>query len=856
MEHYVNEEDLLDSNVNVSPDPRILIAITNNPIKPIDALCELIDNSIDSFIAAEKKGTPIPNPTIHIIIPRNSQIKNNQGKLIVIDNGLGMSLQHLVEALKAGYTDKNPYDRLGLFGLGFNISSGKLGKRTIVSSTRINDPKVIEITLDLERMVNENTYDVPKKIKEKSHPNQCGTIIEIDRWWEEGTQNAGYISKLSKIGIPQITQELGRRYSTYIVGKKLKIIVNDTECKPFEHCIWADHRAVRHNRWGLIPAVYRFDEVLTVERRCSKCFKLVVDNHCPSSECGEDIPVRTIEHRITGWVGIQRFDDANEYGIDLIRNGRVIRKSEKEAFFTWTDSLGNSIQDYPIDAGGGYGRIVGEVHLNHVPTDFLKQNFQKTSPEWEEAIRFLRGNTSLQPEKAAESGEENRSPVFMLFQGYRKVREFGTKHMYMGYWKPGADKATRIPRYIEEEYYQKFLEKLPGFHDDENWWKLVEDADMKPADDTIECPECGIQCVSTSEACPDCNHIFKGKDCISCGTEITQSSTLCQHCGASQNPTPVVPWKCSFCSRNNPPETTTCRYCGRNRGDQNTFDKEYLLENSIKDDELSINMFAITLPGDASMSTTPVNVYTIKHGISLEREGKSTPLIFHKGETLDIFIDIRHPIFSKYQVRPHDMISVELAKWLQDQNSRFMSGDAAHIWSVSSLYWEIIRGSHWNINLSIDANETRNRIEMFFNRMKEEIPYLLASEAEDIANDLLHEEKHELHLTLVSNGFDPSQIADVIRDGRFLGYLTNRRLVKLFVQYPEKFFDGGFWSDTYSSIDDSFDITTVSEIKNHIKGKYRNFLEDILGYYENRNPDEGYTKRVNQTIQLLSKKLV
>lgn len=854
MENIVNEEELLDGTVNVNPDPRILVAITNNPIKPIDALCELIDNSIDSFIIAEKNGTPIPNPIIQIQIPRNAEIKNNEGKLIVIDNGLGMNLQQLVKALKAGYTDKNPFDRLGLFGLGFNISTGKLGKRTVVASTRVEDSKVVEITIDLERMVNENTYDVPKNLKEKSFPNQRGTIIKIDRWWEDGTQNAGFISKLSKIGLPQITQEIGRRYSTYIHEKNLKIFINDTECKAFEHCVWADSRAVRHNRWGVIPAVYRFDEVLNVERRCSVCFKPIVENSCP--RCGEGVPSRTIEHRVTGWIGIQRFDDANEYGIDLIRNGRVIRKSEKEAFFFWTDSLGNSIKDYPIDSG--YGRIVGEVHLNHVPTDFLKQDFQRTSAEWEEAIKFLRGNTSLQPEKAAESGEENRSPIFMLYQGYRRVRDFGTKDMYMGYWEPGTDKPRRIQREVEKEYYQKFLDKIPGYHDDENWWKLVEDADKKPVDDMIECPECGIQCVSSSEVCPDCDYIFKGKDCINteCGKKIPLSSSQCQHCGTFQTPTPRQTWRCSFCSRNNPPESSSCRYCSRNRGEQNTFLKEYLLDNSVKNEELSIDMFAVTLPGSASMATTSVNVYTIKHGVALEREGKSTPLIFHKGETLDIFIDNRHPIFTKYQVRPHDIISVELAKWLQDQNSRFMSGDGMHLWSISSLYWEIIRSSHWSTNLAIDANETRNRIETFFNRMKEELPHLLASEAEDIENNMLPEEKHDLHLSLVSNGFDPSQIADVIRQGKFLGYLTNRMIVKLFVQYPENFFDGGFWSDTYSSIDSSFGQSTVLEIRNHIKGKYRNFLEDILGYYENRNPDEGYTKRVNQTLELLSKKLV
>jgi hypothetical protein len=65
------------------------------------------------------------------------------------------------------------------------------------------------------------------------------------------------------------------------------------------------------------------------------------------------------------------------------------------AFFEFTDELKRVIKDYPIDSP--YGRIIGEVHLDHAPVDFLKQDFQRSSPEWQRAISFLRGDSSLQP---------------------------------------------------------------------------------------------------------------------------------------------------------------------------------------------------------------------------------------------------------------------------------------------------------------------------------------------------------------------------------------------------------------------------------------------------------------------------
>ena len=39
---------------------------------------------------------------------------------------------------------------------------------------------------------------------------------------------------------------------------------------------------------------------------------------------------------MTGWLGIQRFFDLNDFGVDLVRNGRVIEERSK-TFFSWTN---------------------------------------------------------------------------------------------------------------------------------------------------------------------------------------------------------------------------------------------------------------------------------------------------------------------------------------------------------------------------------------------------------------------------------------------------------------------------------------------------------------------------------------
>ena len=55
--------------INLTPDPKVLIALTHTDLKPLDALCELIDNSIDSFSDAKTQGISIVNPCIRIELP-------------------------------------------------------------------------------------------------------------------------------------------------------------------------------------------------------------------------------------------------------------------------------------------------------------------------------------------------------------------------------------------------------------------------------------------------------------------------------------------------------------------------------------------------------------------------------------------------------------------------------------------------------------------------------------------------------------------------------------------------------------------------------------------------------------------
>lgn len=834
-----------------TPDPKVLIALTHTPMLPLDALCELIDNSIDSFYAAKIQGRPTAKPLIAIDLPARKDVINNTGFLRIVDNGPGMTAEAAEKAIRAGFSGNNPYDSLGLFGMGFNISTGKIGSVTRFRTGRAEDTNMIETIIDLGRINRDKDYRLPVNQTSKEVGFSHGTIIEISHWWPEGNPNRGFLSKLVQYGVPKIREEIGRRYATILREKEIQIIINSEKCDPFEHCIWDDSRYVERRDYGQIPAVFRFNQAVGNQRRCCNCTAIIPlgEDECPS--CGS-ANTRTIEERVRGWIGIQRFDHDTDYGIDLIRNGRAIRIAEKNAFFEFVDEFKKVTKDYPIDQQ--YGRIVGEIHLDHVPVDFLKQDFQRSSDEWQRSMLFLRGNSSLQPTKP--NADSNNSILFKLYQGYRRVRNFGKGDMYMGYWDPETNSAKRITRDIEREYYEYFKEKRPGYYDDAEWWKKVEEADTKPLEEMIECPECHSQNLKEKDVCLTCGHVLKGKMCISteCSQTIPISSQICPACGCSQVPVVEEPWVCDVCNSRNRSSVGICEYCGRAKGTPNTLSQAYLNSTSNKEDSLSLSGFSIKLANGVNSQPINVNVYITNEPIHSQIEDKKLPLIAFKNiGTMDIYVDKKHRVFRTFRIRAEEMIASEIAMYLYDSN-RSLSNYKEH--NLSSLSWSILEKG-WTESLEISEEKTKNEIAQFMNFIKGRLPEIFGDEAEIYFDEMTEGQKKEMVDAIFSDGGDISRISEMKRDGTYLKYATPDFIVKLFDLSPASFMNGGIWSITFSEADPAIiGEEAMKHAQQRIKTTYKNCLEDVVMYYKYKSSESLTTQRAKLSLEFLKQKVV
>ena len=728
--------------------------------------------------------------------------------------------------------------------------------KTKFITTKENDDHAIETIIDLQKLKRQGHYKIiPKHIPKPSYLEH-GTVIEITAPWKEGNQNFGFMSKLIAQGRPTILRNLGRKYATILRKKNIRLQVGDDTVMPFEHCVWNSSRYVERQKHGKIYAQYDVNSVIHQQRRCGECANIVPNysSSCIQADC-KSSTIQTVEERVHGWIGIQRFLDSSHFGIDLIRNGRVIRTLEKQAFFEFTDENGETIVDYPID--DRTGRIIGEIHLNHVPVDPAKQDFERTSPEWQRAMFHLRGQSSLQPNQPGAS--ENESLIFKLYQGYRKVRTPGRHDLYMGKWLAGSDRATLLPSSEVQLLRKKFENKEPGFFEDVEWWSLIEQADEKPVKGLKKCPEagCGIENPEEAQECPACGYLFESKNCINnkCSMAIPKGATSCPYCAANQIPTVEKPWKCLVCRCENSENDETCAVCGNQRGTLDPVSEDSLLNTSKKIEQLSQSLVTLELANGDFSESLELNVYSSKTQLNIVSETGTqirVPLIrFVSGGLFNVFIDYTHPLFSSLKTTPEHAVSYEVAQYIFAMNQGLASRYSG-VHSLANLA-QLIMNKYWGEELSTSEQTINLKIDELVISIKERLAFSAKDEGEDIYTNLPDKDVELLVVNIVNSRRDPAELKEMIASGEFINFLPLSTIPLILRQFPHLFFDKKVWKDSYS--DAEVPASAVSRIQGGIKAKYLNYLETVILFTEKIGRHKLETQLADSACRLLEERL-
>lgn len=252
--------------VNITPDKSLLKKLGFSGYGTEHAIAELIDNSID---ARTRKGV-----SIYILLDFVNKT------ISVDDDGVGMDLESLRDAMTVAKTLKAGIVTLGEFGLGMKSACSTLGSHIKIVTSKESSNLEYSIDYDEDEWLasKTSTWDNFEIHSSKKTRPWHGTRIQISN-----VKVAMYPHQSKNLRL-KFTQ----RFEQYLRSEDVNIFVNNTKCTP--------------------------------DKENDKIQKQHIH-----------IDLKN-ENSITGWIGLKPTRSIGTYGFSLYRNKRLVRANDKFGF--------------------------------------------------------------------------------------------------------------------------------------------------------------------------------------------------------------------------------------------------------------------------------------------------------------------------------------------------------------------------------------------------------------------------------------------------------------------------------------------------------------------------------------------
>jgi hypothetical protein len=470
-----NQTDFFD----LTPTPQLLQILGDLKFKGWQCIAELVDNSIDAILASNNLSQE--QKRIIVSIPTPAKIRTGE-PIFIEDFADGMDSSKLQNAVRAGYSGKSSGKTIGLFGMGFNVATACLANKVEVWSSTKEMEYEVGVVIDLREMAKNKSFMREKLTRPKRLDKISGTEIKIYDFKKEAE---------SMLKLRDIVDNLNRAYTARLFEENgINIKINQHNITPFKFCVWSE-RVIVKVKYEDIPAFVEIDEVLKQELFCECCLNWLgssVDTslkiECPHCHIPDGVVKKDVH--VVGWLGIQRYPDPEHYGIDISRNGRILKKLDKSFFFWLDDRAKDDLRfqpEYPRDNPLYNGRIVGQIEANFITPKYTKDDFNTDDYNWKTVVRFLRGEMPLQTELGESFGYKglNKSYIGNLFRAYRRIDPPGRKTLMFakvdgsGKSDPGRQRLWR----------EKFYEGDPKFLDEKTWLEEIDKAELKEVPSTF-----------------------------------------------------------------------------------------------------------------------------------------------------------------------------------------------------------------------------------------------------------------------------------------------------------------------------------------------------------------------------------
>lgn len=306
--------------VDITPDKSLVKKLGMVGYNTEQAISELIDNSIDARLKGIKEEICV-------------ELDFKKRQITVSDDGCGMNMTQLADAMVIAKESSKSDGALGKFGIGMKSACSALGKRFVIRTSVADSEVEYQAEYDEDMWLSDDTrswrnFFIAKK----------PFVGEENRW--HGTRIT-----VSEINIPlypnqvsKFRKSFGIRYGPYLQNSQIAIRVNTKYCQP------ADFDVVEGSR---IPVDIRLE----------------------------------FGHHITGYLSLlKKHSVSGYYGIHMFKNGRLIEAFKKFGF-----------SQHPNNS-----KIIGRLDLDHVPVNFSKNAFIEESPKYVQAVKKFESSDALQ----------------------------------------------------------------------------------------------------------------------------------------------------------------------------------------------------------------------------------------------------------------------------------------------------------------------------------------------------------------------------------------------------------------------------------------------------------------------------
>lgn len=740
--------------IRIPPSPRILKVLARIEFEPWQCVAELVDNSFDEFLEIRRIDPKATEPLhVSVTLPSPVAFRNGSGEIVVSDNGRGMLIEGVQQSVRAGFSGNDPISKLGLFGMGFNVATARLGAVTRFLTTRSGDSEWIGVEIDVDKIP--EGFEVPVIRRPKDSPSEHGTRVEISRL-------ESLAERLTRPAAQEkLRATLGDLYAYLLDQQGFRLYVNSIGVKPRRHCVWSAQRTVQ--RGGeTIPARIAIDERLGDLAVCRVCGTWQEPDNVTCERCDSgDLDPR--ERRIHGWVGIQRYLDSKEFGIDFLRNGRKILRYDK-GLFQWRDQddpRGQGDTEYPIELPANQGRIIGEIHLNHVPVIYTKDSFDTNDRAWRKAVQVIRGDGPLLPRRAEQLNfAPNESPLARLHRGFRR-NDPGENYLTPGNGKDRLDL---------REWATRFHDGDPEYQDDTKWWEAVLDHERVKA---------GLK---------------RERD----DRDATASATL-------DDPTLEFIERQPTTSEATPPSRPTAEP-ERPTTDAERVDQYLAVASPLP--ELNAE-FKVTGVGGKPVRLTAYRLET-----PLVIDGRRVPvwLTGQRGGTYVAFVDVSHSHFATFDDDPEDFVLWQLADFLLER------AQGSTTVPISSVFAEL--KDRYLLSHVIDRRRLVPEANQLMRDVQERMVRCIQENPARPYENVLSEHERKTTGDRITEGLRTADIDSVVYSGEYMRYVPATAVTRIVEEWPEAFFDRRLFSNPFSAV-------TSPEARRLMVASVTSYLNDV-----------------------------